>query len=104
MKRILAAVAATLALGTLSAHAEQAGFPQPSFKDTTDITPERITGEQTYQHQFPKSSYASGTGPKGPATVVIDATDSAQSASTGSAARSDTRPHSTLNDSFKYPY
>ncbi len=109
MKRTLFALAATLALG--SAYA-QPGFPQPSFKDTTDLAPEVITGTQTVEQNFPKSSYGSGGGPKGPATVVIDAADRAQgeyasrgdSSTRSDATRADTRPHSDLNASFHYPY
>jgi hypothetical protein len=109
MKRTLLAAAATLALG--AAHA-QPGFPQPSFKDTTDLEPQVITGTQTVEQNFPKSSYGSGGGPKGAATVVIDAADRVQGeyASRGDsntrsdAVRADSRPHSTLNDSFHYPY
>ncbi|MGE5639792.1 MAG: hypothetical protein ACM30H_06815 [Clostridia bacterium] len=109
MKRTLLAVAATLALGSFSAAQAEAGIPQPSFKDTTDLAPAAVTGTQTAQQNFPKPSYGAGVSN---ATVVLDAADSAQAqyASTGPSAtrndavRADSRPHSTLNDSFHYPY
>ncbi len=109
MKRTLFAVAATLALGSFSAAHAEAGIPQPSFKDTADLAPAAITGPQTAQQNFPKPSYGSGVAS---ATVVLDAADGAQGkyASRGAsdtrsdASSADTRPHSTLNDSFHYPY
>ena len=112
MKRSLLAAAATLALGSFSAAHAEAGLPQPSFKDTADLAPQAITGTQAVEQNFPKSSYGNGGGPRGPATVVIDAADRVQGeyASSGSgntrsdAVRADTRPHSALNDSFHYPY
>jgi hypothetical protein len=61
---------ASLALASASAFA-QAQDPAPSFKDYVDLPKQVVTSDLTFQHQFPKSSYATGTGPKGPATVLI---------------------------------
>jgi hypothetical protein len=111
MKRSLLAVAAVLALGSVSAYAETPGFPQPSFNDAPDLTPTRISGTQTVEQQFPKSSYAGGGGPKGPATVLVRGNDRASAqyahSSAGGATKSDAQDGSgvapTLNDTFHYP-
>jgi hypothetical protein len=110
MKRSLLALAAVLALGSASAYAQNANFPQPSFKDYTDLAPTSLTGTQTMDQQFPKGSYAGGGGPKGPATVIVRANDRSTAqyahASTGTT-RSDAQngdaTSPTLNDTFDYP-
>ena len=109
MKRSFLAVAAVLALGSASAFAQDAGVPQPSFNDASDLRPAGITGMQTFDQKFPKGTVDSG-GPKGPATVVFDANDRvfAQQAAAGSstltdAVQGDGRPYHTLNDAFRYP-
>jgi hypothetical protein len=110
MKRSILAVATVLALGSASAFAQTAGV-QPSFNDAPDLTPTRITGTQTVEQQFPKSSYAGGGGPKGPATVLVRGNDRASAqyahSSAGGATKSDAQDGSdvapTLNDTFHYP-
>jgi hypothetical protein len=114
MKRSLLAAAAVLALGSASVYAETPGFPQPSFNDAPDLTATPaapITGAQTMQHQFPKSSMNGGGGPTGPATVIVQGKDrvGAQyahtnaSSSTRSDARNGDEGSPTLNDTFNYP-
>ena len=76
---------------------------------TTSTT--RISGTQTVEQQFPKSSYAGGGGPKGPATVLVRGNDRASAqyahSSAGGATKSDAQDGSdlapTLNDTFHYP-
>ena len=58
MKRSLLAVAAVLALGSASAYAQTAGFPQPSFKDYTDVTPTPVTGTPSERSCRTRSSSA----------------------------------------------
>jgi hypothetical protein len=110
MKRSILAVAAVLALASASAYSQTAGFPQPSFKDYTDLTPTPITGTATSDHRFPKGSMNGGGGPTGPATVVVDGNDrsfaerhAAAGASRSDAGKDDSRPYPTLNDTFHYP-
>jgi hypothetical protein len=112
MKRSLLAIAAVLALGSASAYAQTSGAPQPSFKDYTDLPPTPITGTQTMDHQFPKSSYGGGGGPKGPATVIVQGNDrtTAQHAhasvgggATSSDAQNGNEKSPNLNDTFNYP-
>lgn len=66
MKRILLAAAAFAVAAPAFAQ-----DPQPSFKDTVDLPKQVVTGDRTVEQSFPKSSYAGGGGPKGPATVLI---------------------------------
>ena len=110
MKRSILAVAAVLALASASAYSQTAGFPQPSFKDYTDLTPTPITGATTSDHRFPKGSMNGGGGPTGPATVIVDGNDrsfaerhAATGATRSDAGKDDSRPYPTLNDSFHYP-
>ena len=111
MKRSLLAAAAVLALGSASVYAETPGFPQPSFKDSTDLPPTTITGTQTRDHQFPKSSMNGGGGPTGPATVIVQGNHRAAgqyaNANTGGGTRTDASSGAeespTLNDTFNYP-
>ena len=113
MKRSILAVAAVLALASASAYSQTAGFPQPSFKDYTDLTPTPITGTAISDHHFPKGSMNGGGGPTGAATVIVDGNDrsfaqrhadaAAAGATRSDAAKDDSRPYPTLNDSFHYP-
>ena len=111
MKRSILAVAAVLALASASAYSQTAGFPQPSFKDYTDLTPTPITGTAISDHHFPKGSMNGGGGPTGAATVIVDGNDRSfaerHAATTGAtrsdAGKDDSRPYPTLNDSFHYP-
>jgi hypothetical protein len=108
MKRSLVAVAAVLALGSASVYADP-GFPQPSFKDSTDLPPTPITGTQTRDMKFPKSSMNGGGGPTGPATVVVQRNHRAagQYANANTGTRTDAQGGAeespTLNDTFNYP-
>src|SRR5712671_3785696 len=122
MKRSMLAVAAVLALGSVSAYAQTAGV-QPSFNDAPDLTPITITGTQTVDQHLPKGSMNSG-GPRGPATVIVQGGDQSNASyaqsSVGGSTRSDAgldasssrgfgagsvahEPAETLNDSFHYP-
>src|ERR1700682_4785429 len=97
MKTVISAVVVALAMAAATAHAQDArnpqpsfsdsaplysqdaragavvkeAFPNPSFVDTVELPKYSVTGTQMVDHQFPKSSYAGGGGPKGPATAVI---------------------------------
>jgi hypothetical protein len=99
MKRILPAVAAVLALASAAANAQdgrnpqpsfsdsaplyadpyRAGavvkveFPKPSFTDSAELPKYSVTGTDMVEHKFPRGSYTGGGGPKGPATMVIQA-------------------------------
>jgi hypothetical protein len=108
MKRSILAVAAVVALASVSAFAQTAGV-RPSFNDAPDAAPIAITGDQTVDQHMPKGSMNSG-GPKGPATAVLEGTDRSDAryanASTGTrsdASAQDRRPIKTLNDTFNYP-
>jgi hypothetical protein len=114
MKRSLLIAAAVAALGSASAYAQNTGIPQPSFNDAPDLTARPatpITGAQTMDQQFPKSSYAGGGGPKGPATVVVQGNDRSNAryarANAGSSTRTDAQngdeAGAKLNDTFNYP-
>src|SRR5215213_36840 len=108
MKRSILAVAAVLALGSVSAFAQTAGV-RPSFNDAPDAAPIAISGDQAVDQHFP-TGFASG-GPNGPATVVTEGTDRSgaryAAASTGAtrsdASAADGRPAKTLNNTFNYP-
>ena len=65
MKRTVL-LAAVLTLGSTAALAQE-----PSFKDYVDLPKNVVTSDRAIEQNFPKSSYASGGGPKGPATVLI---------------------------------
>jgi hypothetical protein len=110
MKRSILAVAAVLAVASGSAYSQTAGFPQPSFKDYTDLTPTPITGTASSDHHFPKGSMNGGGGPTGAATVIVDGNDrkfaerhAATGATRSDAGKDDSRPYPTLNDTFHYP-
>ena len=80
MKRtVLLAAALTLgsALGSTAALAQE-----PSFKDYVDLPKIAVTSDRTIEQNFPKSSYANGGGPKGPATVLTQSVDQAAKAET----------------------
>jgi|ERR1700687_2813213 hypothetical protein len=109
MKRSLLAVAAVLALGSASAYAQTAGFPQPSFKDYTDLPAITITGTQTVDQKRPKGSMDSG-GPRGPSTVIVQPNDRTTAKYASAPFVSDAGPihygngtYPTLNDTFNYP-
>jgi hypothetical protein len=109
MKRSLLAVAAALALGSVSAYAQTAGV-QPSFNDGADLAPIAITGTQHHDQHFPKGSMNGGGGPTGPATVIVQGNDrvTAQYAhanirGTRSDAQGGTEESPKLNDTFNYP-
>jgi hypothetical protein len=74
MKRTLL-VAAALTLGSTAALAQD---PVPSFKDYVDLPKITVTSDQTVEQSFPKSSYGSGGGPKGPATVLTQSIEKTQ--------------------------
>jgi hypothetical protein len=102
MKRSILAVAAVLALGSVSAYAQTAGV-QPSFNDAPDLTPITITGTQTVDQHLPKGSMNSG-GPKGPATVIVQGNDAnASRGASVSGAQNGNELAPTLNDTFHYP-
>src|SRR6267378_538825 len=110
MKRSILAVAAVLAVASGSAYSQTAGFPQPSFKDYTDLTPTPITGTEIMDQHLPKGSMNGGGGPKGPSTVIVDGNDrsfaqrhAATGATRSDAGKDDSRPYPTLNDTFHYP-
>jgi hypothetical protein len=110
MKRSILAVAAVLALGSISAFAQTAGV-RPSFNDAPDAAPIAITGDQAVEQHFPTGSFASSGGPNGPATVIVQGDDRSgaqyANASTGAtrsdASKHDGRPSKTLNSTFNYP-
>ena len=80
MKRtVLLAAALTLGstLGSTAALAQE-----PSFKDYVDLPKSVVTSDRAIEQNFPKSSYASGGGPKGPATVLIQSVNQAEKAPT----------------------
>jgi hypothetical protein len=116
MKRSILAVAAVLALGSVSAYAQTAGV-QPSFNDAPDLAPITITGTQAVDQHLPKGSMNSG-GPRGPATVIVQGgqSNASYAQSSAGATRSDAgssrgfgagskaqEPAETLNDTFHYP-
>src|SRR5712664_1383831 len=110
MKRSILAVAAVLALGSVSAYAQTAGV-QPSFNDAPDLTPITITGTQVVDQHLPKGFVGSG-GPRGPATVIVQGGDQSNASYAQSSAGSsrgfgagsqDQEPAETLNDTFHYP-
>ena|SRR5712664_259271 len=121
MKRSILAVAAVLALGSVSAYAQTAGV-QPSFNDAPDLTPITITGTQVVDQHLPKGFVGSG-GPRGPATVIVqggDQSNASYAQSSAGATRADAssdagssrgfgagsqaqEPAETLNDTFHYP-
>jgi hypothetical protein len=74
MKRTLSIALAVLALASGSAFADSQ-FPKPSFADSVELPTYSVTGTATVQQDFPKGSYAGGGGPKGPATVVTQASE-----------------------------
>lgn len=111
MKTSILAVAAVLALGSVSAYAQTAGV-QPSFKDYTDLAPAPITGTQTRDQNFPKGSMNGSGGPTGPATLIVQGNDrvtaqyahaNASRGSTRSDAQDGGEPSPKLNDTFNYP-
>lgn len=65
---------AALALASASAFA-QAQDPAPSFKDYVDLPQTAVTSNRTVEQNFPKSSYGSGGGPKGAATVLAQSVE-----------------------------
>ena len=108
MKRSMLAVAAVLALGSVSAYAQTAGV-QPSFNDAPDLAPITITGPQSVDQHLPKGSMNSG-GPRGPATVIVQGNDrvTAQYAhanihGTRTDAQDGSEENVKLNDTFNYP-
>jgi hypothetical protein len=110
MKRSLLAVAAVLALGSVSAYAETPGFPQPSFNDAPDLAPITITSTQALDQHLPKGSMNSSGGPRGPATVIVQGNDrvTAQYAhanirGTRTDAQDGSEENVKLNDTFNYP-
>jgi hypothetical protein len=111
MKRSILAVAAVLALGSVSAYAQTAGV-QPSFNDEAGMAPITLTDSQTVNNQFPKSSMNGNGGPTGPATVVVQGNDhlvgqyadaNASRGGSVSDAQNGNETSPTLNDSFHYP-
>jgi hypothetical protein len=105
MKRIIHAVAASLAFASASVYAQaqnkvpqpsfndsapiQSGpsstqrtpmvkheFPKPSFNDFEPLPAHSATSSATFGQQFPKGSMNGGGGPTGPASVVVQPSES----------------------------
>lgn len=69
MKRTLIAAGLLLASGAALA---DAGLPQPSFNDGSNVEPQLVTGSRTVANRFPGfNGGGSLGGPTGPATVLL---------------------------------
>jgi hypothetical protein len=95
LKRSIVAVTAVFAFGSAYAYAETPSFPQPSFKDYTDLTPVPATDTRSANRQEPtranaKYAHSSVAGATRSDAVVDDRATADPAAP-------------NLNDTFHYP-